>query len=271
MNANKQNAPSLGKAWIAAPFAVLVIGLTTVACMSKPAPKPVASQPSGVTLRPAALRTAAPMLAHPAVPVAVGKSAEKKEKPSPTKLLNYRSRDYGVSFEYPWQYTITGARAIANSDSLRPVSDGFAGQVSLARVDIPRGFYADTNYDAGYFLLSLNTNVGQQECEAQLGLGKDGKVLTDTINGVDFRWRESDTGGHGQATKVRQYVTFTNDTCYEVELGVKTSNADGLARDVNPDQVLRRLDTMLRSVKIAAAEQPGVTTSTAVVPESPKN
>jgi len=272
MNANKQNAPSLGKAWIAAPLAVLVISLATVACMSKPAPKPVASQPSGGTLRPASLRTSASILAHPAVAVTVDKTPEKKEKPSPTKLLTYRSRDYGVAFEYPWQYTITGARAIANSDlSLHPVSDGYAGQVSLARVDIPRGYYADTNFDAGYFLLSLNANVDQQECESQLGLAKDGKVLTDTINGVEFRWRESETGGHGQASKVRQYVTFANDTCYEIELGVKTSNADGLARDVNPDQVLRRLDTVLRSVKIQAQEKPEVKTSTAVVPEAPKN
>src|SRR5512140_1625241 len=120
MNANKSNAPSLGKVWVVAPFAALVIGLTTVACMSKPAPKPQAAAPSTATLRPAMLRTAVPV--HPAVAVVVDNTREKKEKPSPYKLLTYRSRDYGVSFQYPWQYTITGARAIANGDvSLHPV------------------------------------------------------------------------------------------------------------------------------------------------------
>ena len=116
-----------------------------------------------------------------------------------------------------------GARSIVNGDSsLRPVSDGYDGQVTLVRVEIPKGFYADTNFQSGYFILSLNSNVGQQECEQTLGLGKDGKVLTEAVNGVDFRWRESESGGRGQASKVRQYVTFTNDTCYELELGVKT-------------------------------------------------
>ncbi len=75
---------------------------------------------------------------------------------------------------------------------------------------------------------------------------------SETINGVEFRWVESDNGGHGHASKLRQYVSFTNDTCYEVELGVKTSNQDGMARDVNPDQVLRRLDGILRTVQIVA-------------------
>jgi len=33
-------------------------------------------------------------------------------------------------------------------------------------------------------------------------------------------------------------------------MGVKTSNENGQARDVNPDQVLRRLDGILRTVQI---------------------
>lgn len=272
MNANKNNSPAIGKAWVVAPFVTLALAMATVACMSKPSPKSNASSPADGTLRPAALRTTAPVT-HPAVAIAVEKPAAKPAaKPSPNKLLTYRSRDYGVSFQYPWQYTILGARAVADADlSLHPVSDGYEGQVTLARVDVPRGFYADTNYDNGYFMLSLNTTVDQQECESQLGLGKDGKVLTETINGVDFRWRESDTGGRGQASKIRQYVTFANDACYELELGVKTSNADGLAREVNPDQVLRRLDSILRTVKIQSEEKPEVKTSTAVVPPVSQN
>ena len=273
MNANQNNSPAIGKAWVVAPFVTLALAMATVACMSKPSPKPAASTPVDGTLRPAALRTAAP--AHPAaVKVVVDDTPEKKEKPSPNKLLTYRSRDYGVSFQYPWQYTIMGGRAVANADSaLHPVSDGYEGQVTLARVDVPRGYYADTNFDNGYFMLSLNPSVGQQECESQLGLGKDGKVLTENLNGVDFRWRESETGGHGQSSKVRQYVTFANDTCYELELGVKTSNADGLAREVNPDQVMRRLDTILRTIVIQAQEKPAdeVKTSTAVEPPVPRD
>ncbi len=273
MNAHKNNSPALGKAWVVVPLAALAIALTTVACISKPSPKPNAAPPSGGTLHPAALRTIAPVMAHAAPAATSEKAVQAAEKPSGSKLLTYRSRDYAVSFQYPWQYSIRGARAIANSDSsLQPVSDGYEGQFSLARVDVPVGFYADTNYESGYFMLSLNQTVDQQECESQLGLAKDGKVLTENINGVDYRWRETDSGGHGKAAKLRQYVTFANDTCYELELGVKTSNADGLAREVNPDQVLRRLDTILRTVKIQIEEKPAaeVKTSTAVVLPAPQ-
>ena len=272
MNANKNNSPAIGKAWVVAPFVTLALAMATVACMSKPSPKPAAASTSIGTLHSVAVRSSAPVMAHPAaVKMVVDNTPEKKEKPSPNKLLTYRSRDYGVSFQYPWQYTIMGARAVANADlGLHPVSDGFEGQVTLARVDVPRGFYSDTNFDNGYFMLSLNTTLDQQECEAQLGLGKDGKVLTDKVNGVDFRWRESESGGHGQSSTVRQYVAFANDTCYELELGVKTSNAGGLAREVNPEQVMRRLDTILRSVQIKAEEKSEVKTSAAAVPVSPQ-
>jgi hypothetical protein len=272
MNANKKIAPSLGTVRIVILLGTLAGAMVTVACSSKAVSKPNSYAPAGGTLHPAALRTDMPVVAHPAPAVALEKP-KPAEKPSGSRLLTYRSRDYGVSFQYPWQYSIRSARAVANGDlSLQPVSDGHEGQFTLARVDIPGGFYADTDYESGYFMLSLNQSVDQQECESQLGLAKDGKVLTDTISGADFRWRESDNGGHGQAVKVRQYVIFSNDICYELELGVKTSNADGMAREVNPDQVLRRLDTILRTVKIQSEEKPAaeVKTSTAEVPPAPQ-
>jgi len=126
----------------------------------------------------------------------------------------------------------------------------------MARIDIPKGFYADTDYESGYFALSLDQDLSQEECESALAAPKDGKLGTDTINGVEFRWIETDNGGGGHAAKLRQYVTFTNSTCYEFEMGVKTRNEDGLAREVDPDKVLRRLDGILRTVKILPEETP---------------
>jgi hypothetical protein len=199
-----------------------------------------------------------PSLSAPTVrPVALQRGeATPVVKPSASKLLVYRSRDYGVSFVYPWQYAYISAKTVAKGDaSLRPKSDGHEGQFTLARVEVPSGFYPDTDFESGYFTLSLNPELSEQECEATLSPGKDGKVETETINGVDFRWVETESGGRGNASKVRNYVVFTNATCYELELGVKTSNRDGMAREVDPDQVMRRLDGMLRSVKIVQATQ----------------
>jgi hypothetical protein len=181
-------------------------------------------------------------------------------KPSPSKLITYKSRDYGVSFVYPYQYAYLSARVIANGDvSLLPKSDGHDGQFSLARIDIPKGFYPDSDFDRGYFTLSLNPDISEQECMAVLGDEKD-KVQSESINGVEFRWIESDEGGRGNASRMRNYVAFTNGSCYELEMGVKTKNEQGLAREVDTDQVLRRLDGIAKSVKILPAAQKTVAT-----------
>lgn len=264
MKASTHIATSIGK--FGAAILLGTLAATTVACStkSKPVLSSSSSLPASASLRPAVLQTGEPVVEPPAL-VAVTKKTS--AKPSAAKSIVYRSRDYGVSFDYPWQYSFVSARAVANGDdSLRPKSDGHEGQITLARVEIPKGFYSDTDYESGYFMLSLNQDLNQQECESVLNPGNDAKLESDTINGVEFRWVETDSGGRGQAAKLRQYVAFANGTCYEMELGVKTSNEGGLAGEVNPDQVLRRLDGILRTVKI----QPSTEKPAAAVAESPK-
>ena len=262
MKANTHLATSIGK--FGAAILLGTLAVTTVACSTRSKPavssSSSSSMPASASLRPAVLQTGAPVEESP-VPVVVSKKSS--GKPSAAKSIVFRSRDYGVSFDYPWQYSFVSARAVANGDdSLRPKSDGHEGQFTLARVEIPNGFYFDTDYESGYFMLSLNQDLSQQECESVLNPGNDAKLEMDTINGVEFRWVEADSGGHGEATKLRQYVAFTNGTCYELELGVKTSNDGGLAREVNPDKVLRRLDGILRTVKIQpSTEKPAVAES----------
>lgn len=227
-------------------LAALIAG---VAC-SKKSNRSIAveSKPAvHASVRPAALVTVAPVASVPeASAPAAGKSVVKPA----SKLLTYTSRDYGVSFVYPWQYRFVSAKAIAADDSLRPSDDGSDGQVTLARVEVPRGFYPDTDFESAYLALSLNQEVDEQGCTAMLG---NDKLSTETINGVDFRWKESDSGGRGSALRQRNYVAFTNGTCYEIETAVKTSNPDGLARELDPEQVMRRLNGMLQSVSIMPA------------------
>jgi hypothetical protein len=226
--------------------------VSSIACSSNSKPTAQSSQHTDGVLRPAALRTVEP-IKQPIVVAATEKASAVK---SPGKLMSFKSRDYGVSFLYPWQYSFVSAKAIANSEeSLRPKVDGSDDQMSLVRIEIPKGFYPDTNFESGYFVLSLNQQLSQEECVAKLVAPKDGIVKTDTINGVEYRWLETDNGGRGASSKVRDYVNFTNDTCYEVELGVTTRNEDGLAREVDADQVLRRLDSILTTVKITSSLQ----------------
>lgn len=253
-------APSIRKVHLAILLATLAMVATTVGC-SKNSSTVSSSMPASISLRADAAQTGTPTAQPVAAVATTNAKTSSAEKPPVSKLITYKSRDYGVSFIYPWQYAFVNARTIAEGDaSLRPKSDGHDGQMTLARIDIPKGFYPGTDYESGYFTLSLDQEMSsQQECEASLVVPKGGKLETLTTNGGEFRWVESESGGGGQATKLRQYVTFSNGTCYELELGVKTRNEDGLAREVNPDKVLGRLDDILWTVKILPTESPVAT------------
>ncbi len=254
--------------------AILAALLLTAACSSSPAPKAISSSTRESALRPVALHTtshttAAMASTSPANSVAASVGADDASTATPPELIRYRSRDYGVSFHYPWQYAFVSARTLASEGSaLHPKQDGYENQVALAGVEIPQGFYPDTDFERGYFLLSLNQNLSQQQCQALVVPGlvaeKDNKKAsgnseaqpaTRTINGTQFYWNESESGGRGSAVKQRRYTSFANGTCYEVEMGVNTHNQDGLAREINPDRVLARLESILQTVKILPAMQ----------------
>lgn len=232
-------------------LAMLAIVMTTAACSHNSRPAVVSSQPLGASLRPAVLRADSPAASRAAL-VTVADQTSSPTKPVSSQLINYKSRNYGVSFLYPWQYAFSTAKSLANGDSAQAKSEG---QFTLARVEIPKGYYPDTDFQSGYFTLSLNQDLTEQECQSTLNPGKNGKVETDTINGVEFRWVQSENGGRGNASTIRNYSAFTNGTCYQVEIGVKTSNDRGLAREVDADQVLQRLDRILRTVKILPVTQ----------------
>jgi len=237
----------------------LAIMATTVACSKNSSTTVNSSMPASASLRADARQPGTNGVAPAAVAAAANAPTPTSsvDKPAGSKLITYKSRDYGISFLYPRQYAFLSARTIAQGDaSLRPKSDGHDGQITLARVEIPKGFYDGTDYESGYFTLSLDQGMNQQECQASLVVPEGGKLSADTINGVEFQWIETEGGGHGHAAKQRQYVTFKNSTCYEVEMGVNTRNEDGLAREVDPDKVLRRLDGILRTVKVLPEKTP---------------
>ncbi len=225
--------------------------VATVACSKKDKTELTLTKPVSVSMRPEAPKSVA--FTAESTPLKVVEKTASEPKPNPTKPVVFKSRDYGVSFEYPWQYTRMSAKTVADDISLQPQSDGLDSQITLARVDVPKGFYPGTDLDSGYFILSLNPELGEKECKATLG--KDAKLQTTTINGAEFQWTEADSGGHGSAAKIRNYVAFANNTCYEIETGVRTKN-DGLSREVDPDQVMKRLDSILNSVKIAPESSP---------------
>ncbi len=236
--------------------AVVLLGtlaalVATLACSSKAKQAMNSPVSSSASVKPVALSTVVPVVAQPSSEVVV-----KPKKADPVKAGNFVSRDYGVSFHYPWQYAFLSARAVANGEaSLKPKADGRDGQFTLARVEIPQGFYPDTDFESGYFTLSLNEDLNEQECLQTLSPAKDAKLDTVSVQGQDFHWLETSSAGHGQSATVRNYVAFDNGTCYEIEMGVRTANKDGMARELNPELVMSRLDSILQTVRIVPATE----------------
>lgn len=235
-------------------IAALAVVMSTVACSNKS--KSAVMSPRTVHSNEAAApRTSVPAVAQPAL-LSIADKSSSPMKPAAPQLVIYRSRDYGVSFLYPWQYAFTGAKGLAEDDEGQQAkSDGHGAQFTLARIEIPRGYYPDTDFENGYFTLSLNEDISEQECQSMLNGGKDGKLETETINGIEFHWKQTESGGHGSASTLRNYTAFTNGTCYEVEMGVKTKNERGRVREVDAGQVMHRLDRILRSLKIESVAQ----------------
>jgi hypothetical protein len=262
-NTNTNFTHNYRKILLAATLAGMVV--VAGACSTKPATKNVqhsqtASQPQAVQVSSTSLSPTVKAEAKPAEKTVVKKPA--------SKLLRYNSRNYAVSFEYPWQYSFVNAKTVHEIEALQPKPDGHDGQITLARVELPNGFYPDSDFESGYFTLSLNPDVQAKDCLAAIEKDKQGSAQSAKINDADFFWVEAEQTGKGGASRIRNYVAFTNDVCYEFELGVKTRNENGLAREVNADQVMQRLEGMLKSVKFDGTEPKGTMQSSIEQPKT---
>jgi hypothetical protein len=261
---NEPTRPSLHKCSTLAKVAIFAALVVTVACSTNNG-KPAASSPvaANSSVNPVAISTIVPVKESGPGPA---------KKPPMAKLSNFVSRDYGVSFQYPWQYALLNARRIADDDSRQPQSDGHDGQFTLAQVEIPRGFYPDSDFESGRFSLSVNQTLSEEECLQTLSSNKDAKLQTTSVGGSDLKWVATSMAGHGRASLTRSYVAFEGGTCYEMELRVATANEDGMARELDPEQVMRRLDSILQTVKILPSTEersiPAVESSAKAEPEA---
>ena len=233
--------------------AALAVSIASVGCSNKSQSAATSSRPVRAS-EPVAPEASVPTVTQPTL-VTIASKTPSPVKGQGSQLVTYKSRDYGVSFMYPWQYSFVSAKGLANFDGSDEEKSDHGEKFTLARVEIPKGFYPDTDFESGYFMLSLNETLSEQECQSTLSANKDTRLESESINGVEFRWMQTERGGHGSASTIRQYAGFANGTCYEVEMGVKSKNQRGLVREVDAGQVLRRLERILQTVKIQPAMQ----------------
>ena len=189
-----------------------------------------------------------------AIPVQGAKPKRKTE----SQWTAYVNEGFGVSFRYPWIYTLREEELFNESSSLdeAPEQDGYEGQVALAQVEISPEMYPQTDFELAAFHLSANRYITNEECRDTVNPEENSKPLTKTVDGVVFVGSKHARAFAQSESEWESYVTFSNNTCYEVELALTASN-EGFQRKADLRKIWARLDAIFRTLKIAPIKPEG--------------
>ncbi|MBZ5600297.1 MAG: hypothetical protein LAN83_18480 [Acidobacteriia bacterium] len=267
-SSGKRTSAALAGASLAA--AMLTAFLLTSGC-SKGSSKPAA------TSNPAPQAT--PVAAAPAPPTPPATQPPEVKKPGHKssrqhKLSAYTNPAYGVSFRYPKYYNLKeGDKANLQWDGLGPVEMNFVqpGGSTLTAVELPPSMYVGTDFTSAFFNVSVNPKLTADQCgefawpetgspDENLLIPEKTKVGTIELEGI-----EASAATQTQQADAKYYHIFQNGMCYEFALGVETTASDDAAdgiKSVDRDQVFRKLNWILSTVKIQPVDVPEVANAT---------
>jgi hypothetical protein len=184
-----------------------------------------------------------------------------KKRPATVK---YSDQTYGVSFRYPWQYSLkTGNRV--NSE-LAPMDFVQPGGVTAVSVEVPKGFFPETDFSSASFRVNLNKSLTEAEC-GQFALpqpllpGQDAVQPSKmALGGLEMQEVEDISGEATKQADTKYYHLFQNGACYEFALGLSTEDVgdDETIAPVNREKVFQRLETILATVQIKPELAPQV-------------
>jgi len=219
-------------------------------------------------------QTSAPIVTTPVTPTDAAASqapAKKKSRQRKLSASTYTNPDYGVSFRYPKGDSLKeGDEASMELGSLGPLEMNFVqpGGTTVSTVELPRKFYAGTDFNSAFFNVSVNSKLTADECQ-QFAFPKAADLQTDPVTpsktkvgATEFRTMEGFAEEENDAADVKFYHVFQNGSCYEFALGVETV-AEGIAdetkpvvKPVNRSEVFRQLNWILSTVKIQPIASP---------------
>ena len=181
------------------------------------------------------------------------------KKRRPTTVL-YSDQASGVSFLYPKKY---GLKAVDNTKQEAvslPFDMNFVqpGGVAVASVELPKGSYPGTDLASASFSVSVNKNLTAEQCGQftllQLASTDDLAVQPTRmkLGGLELQEMEAISGSADKQADAKYYHRFENGACYEFSLGLSTQpgQSDDVVLPVDREQVFRRLERILATVKI---------------------
>jgi hypothetical protein len=262
-----QNFRLRGKSGIALISGLLISSLLVVGCSkekSTPASSETQTSQNQATLNQPT--PPAPMVVAATTPPAPVTTPKKVVKKRPANVT-YKDQTYGVSFRYPWTYGLKngdGLDTTAAMDFVQP------GGVTAVAVEVPKGFYPDTDLASAYFLVNVNQGLTEAECgqfAAPQSTSSDQDVVQPAkvaLGGLELQEVEDISGEELKQDDTKYYHLFQNGTCYEFALSLSTEAVgdDETVRPVDRERVFRRLETILATVQI----KPEVASQVAAAP-----
>ena len=247
---------------------LLVGTVLTVGCSNKEG-KPAASETQMSANQMALNQPVTPVPAISTAPVATA-APKKVVKKRPT-TLKYNDDAYGVSFRYPWQYSVKRGDTIdSQSTAMEFVQQGGEAAVSI---DMPKSYFPDTDLASAFFRVNVNKNLTEAECgqfASSQASDKDAIQPSKlTLGGLELQEVEDVAGDDSKQEDTKYYHLFQNGSCYEFALGLSTENAgNDDTMPVNREKVFRRLETILATVKVSPETAPQVAAGAATTAPS---
>jgi hypothetical protein len=256
--------------------------------------------------RPARAAIASPELssqpsAMPAAPVAASEPKAVKVTPRKSRqhkldASKYANAEYGISFSYPKGYDLVQTNdADVDWSSLGPVDMNFTqpGGTVLTAVELPQRSHPGTDFSVAFFNVSVNAKLTPDQCEQfafpQASTSETGSSANGTtsptklapsrvkLGAAEFTEVEDEGGEPPKKAETKYYHLFQNGVCYEFALGLETTANKITDMPVNRNEVFRKLNWMLSTVKIETAGVPAKTVpevakgSGTAVPSESKN
>jgi hypothetical protein len=269
--------------------AILIVCSFAVGCSSEkpktessitpPATAPVTQPPATVPSKPAPLQ-------------ATAKPVHKKHVRRIPPTVTYADASSGVSFQYPRKFALKSGDAVNELVSSDAVTMNFVqpGGVAVAAVKVPEGAYPKSDLTSALFDVSMNKSLTAEQCgefpvaqnaqqpqstpqnsaDAQPSTPSPASKLM--IGDMELQSNETlaSTEAREQATKY--YHVFENGACYEFALEVATTKGetDEGSKPVDRDEVFKRLEKILATVKInPATTAPMTAESSGTAPAAP--
>jgi hypothetical protein len=182
----------------------------------------------------------------------------------------------GISFRYPKNYVLkTGDEPNLDLAGLGPMKVNFVqpGGMTVAAIELPHNAFPGTDFSSGFFSVSSNSELSAEQCDlfasppSAQSDNEPSAPMKAKIAGTDFSMVEDIGGGENHDPRTRYYHRFENGNCYEFGMGIGTNDtsAAGL-KPVNREQVFRKLEQILATVKLQPAVVPQVASGTQVHP-----